>query len=407
MATSITRRAAVQLVTLASAALSAGYYFQQAPDTTVAVGQFTFNLIGLGLGATAFALDTVKPEMARLAGDKTLGFVRRIAAAAVFVILFTASMLAVDGILMKLRSDWAATRGHAITDHADARKVVVSLEAELAKVATARTTQQVRGAMEKVKISARTFKDTAECTKLNDDDDRRQCRPILDLREEMAAAIRKADIEPRLGTARAALATRSAPKSADPQADEIATWFGVSADRVAYCMVAILGFAVEVVACLGVWIVQKPDGSERSANGSETKATTVPAKPNGSETKATTVPVKPNGSEPKAAVPVKPNGSANGSEPKAAAVPVKPNGSGPSDFELFVVTEVARGRTFHSQQDLCERFQLPPSTVSEALSDMEQRGLIQRRVEGRRKIIEAVQRPDGRCRIASRELIVA
>jgi hypothetical protein len=261
--------------------------------------------------------------------------------------------------------------------------------------------------MEKVKISARTFKDTAECTKLNDDDDRRQCRPILDLREEMAAAIRKADIEPRLGTARAALATRSAPKSADPQADEIATWFGVSADRVAYCMVAILGFAVEVVACLGVWIVQKPDGSERSANGSETKATTVPAKPNGSETKATTVPVKPNGSEPKAAVPVKPNGSANGSEPKAAAVPVKPNGSGPSDFELFVVTEVARGRTFHSQQDLCERFQLPPSTVSEALSDMEQRGLIQRRVEGRRKIIEAVQRPDGRCRIASRELIVA
>lgn len=89
-------------------------------------------------------------------------------------------MLAVDGIFVKLRSDWVATRGHAVSAYADARAAVTGLEAEFAKVASARTTQQVRTAMEKANVHARTFTDTRECTKLTDDDDPKQVNRAMD-----------------------------------------------------------------------------------------------------------------------------------------------------------------------------------------------------------------------------------
>ena len=150
MTTSIARRAAVQLVTLASATLSAAYYYQQAPIVQVPLGSWVaVNPIAVGLAVTAFALDTVKLEMARVAGDGSADFGRRVAAGLVFGILFLASMLAVDGFLVKLRSDWAATRGHAISDYGDTRRLVTALEAEFSKVAVARTTEQVRNSMEK------------------------------------------------------------------------------------------------------------------------------------------------------------------------------------------------------------------------------------------------------------------
>jgi len=379
MSTSIGRRAAVQFVTLASATLSAAYYFQQAPDLMVTVsGQVAINPIAIGLALTAFALDTVKPEMARIAGDNASGAVQRGAAALVFAILFVASMLAVDGFLVKLRSDWAATRGHAVSVYADARLAVTGLEIEFAKVVSARTTQQVRSAMEKAYVHARTFNDTRQCTKLTDDDDRRACRPILDLREEMAAAIRKADIEIKLNESRVKLGQLTAPKSADPQADALATWSGAKVDVVAYVMVAILGFAVEVVACLGVWIIQRP-AEGLDANGEANRSPSAIDAPNGSPTPAA-------------------NGSAFGGQPprrNRQRGELKPfvktsNGSDASAaIERFVTTELALGRTIASQRDIAQRFGCAASTVSDALRSLEQRGLVRRRIDGRRKVTEA------------------
>ncbi|WP_457818930.1 hypothetical protein, partial [Staphylococcus aureus] len=73
MTTSIARRGAVQLVTLASATLSAAYYTQQAPDIIVTVHGTGINMLAAFLGVVAFALDTIKPEMARIAGDGDYG----------------------------------------------------------------------------------------------------------------------------------------------------------------------------------------------------------------------------------------------------------------------------------------------------------------------------------------------
>lgn len=390
MSTSIGRRAAVQFVTLASATLSAAYYFQQAPDLTVTINDgLAVNPIAIGLALTAFALDTVKPEMARIVGDHAAGAVRRSAAGLVFAILFLASMLAVDGFLVKLRSDWAATRGQAVSAYADARTAVTGLEAEFAKVASARTTQQVRTAMEKTHVHARTFINTRQCTQLTDDDDRRACRPILDLREEMAAAIRKADIEIKLTDARMKLGLLAAPKSADPQADALASWSGAKVDVVAYIMVAILGFAVEVVACLGVWIIQRP------ANDLDATGKTVGKAASQSSNRSAPHIIGPsNGSLGQA--------GPNGSPYSPLAQPPTQRAVRPERFakfpdssdacaaiERFVTTELALGRTIASQREIAQRFGCAASTVSDALRSLEQRGIVRRRMDGRRKVTEA------------------
>lgn len=63
--------------------------------------------------------------------------------------------------------------------------------------------------------------------------------------------------------------------------------------------------------------------------------------------------------------------------------------AGITALEQYVVTETALGRSIPSQQSLAERFGLAKSTVSDALRDIEARGLIVRRVEGRRKVSAA------------------
>ena len=308
-----------------------------------------------------------------------------------FGILFIASMIAVDGFLVKMRSDWAATRGTAIAGYADARKTLTTLQADFDQVAHARTTEQVQAALNDAKISARTFAETNKCTRFHDDDDRRLCRPVLDLRQEMAAAIRKGDVEPQLTAARATLAKLTPPKSADPQADALASWSGVKVDVVAYLMVAILGFAVELVACLGVWLVQRPTKVHqkasvyRTAKGAEAS---VPPKPSDqgkipSETSKHGVSKGAVKGLPKSfhqTALIQPKGSPTSSDVRQT-------------IEAFVMTEVALQRRIGSQRQLVERFGCAESTVSDVLAGLEARGLICRRMDGRCKVTEAVGRP--------------
>ena len=78
---------------------------------------------------TAFALDSAKPLIMQVAGTPQRGAIRRLVAFLTFLVLFLGSMIAVDGVMMKLRSDWAAGRGGAIGKYQEAKKVVAELEA--------------------------------------------------------------------------------------------------------------------------------------------------------------------------------------------------------------------------------------------------------------------------------------
>lgn len=55
-------------------------------------------------------------------------------------------------------------------------------------------------------------------------------------------------------------------------------------------------------------------------------------------------------------------------------------------IEAYVTTEVALGRAIPSQQSVAARFGVAKSTVCEIMQDMERRGLITRRREGRRTV---------------------
>jgi hypothetical protein len=65
------------------------------------------------------------------------------------------------------------------------------------------------------------------------------------------------------------------PKSADPQAEAWARATGWDETLVAYVMVAVLGLAIEIVACFGTWIAMQPP--QRGSNGANAKRPPVPA----------------------------------------------------------------------------------------------------------------------------------
>jgi len=224
-----TRHLAVQVVTLASATLSCTYYGLQAPDVIVTLAWFSINPVEIGLGLTAFALDVLKPEMLRIAGTAGLGGARRIAAGAVFAVLFIASMIAVDGMMMKLRSDWAAGRGNAIQADVQAAN-----------------------------IDSWLWKRSKQCSDVTAPESKVACKPILELYKERGAAARKAELEPQLAAARAKLAAIEPPKSADPQAEALAKASGRDVEVISYLLVAVIGFGVEIVACLGLWLLSRP-----------------------------------------------------------------------------------------------------------------------------------------------------
>ena len=395
MANSIARRGAVQLVTLASATLSAAYYYGQAPDIHVTARGMTLAPIAIGLGLIAFALDALKPEAMRIACDPGAGTPRRAAASIFFFVLFLSSIFAVDGVLLKNRSDWAAERTGSIDQQADVSSDVKRLDAELVKVVGARTPEQVRAAMDGVKISARVFRNTTECTKPVDDDDRRQCRPILDLREEMAGAIRKADVEVKLVAARVRRAAGHAPKSADPQADTLSRVFGVTPDTIAYVITAVFGFGIELGACLSLWLLQTPEAASKaaaktadlSAKFADALANLADASAKAADTSAKSAELSPKSAElsPKRrpARPLAVDASAKGRDASAMGAEVR------AEIESFVLGEVSQKRSIASQSLLAAKFRCAESTVSEALSGMEARNVIARLRVGRCKMIVA------------------
>lgn len=143
-------QAAVEVVRLGSAGLSATYYS--------ALGFAVSPFAAAGLGVIAFALDYSKGAVLRAATEGR-GMIRRLAALAVFAVLFVASMIAVDGVLMQPRAGWSGGRANAISDYDRADAEYRSATAELAKLKDARTEAEVRAAMDRASVPARTFRE--------------------------------------------------------------------------------------------------------------------------------------------------------------------------------------------------------------------------------------------------------
>lgn len=252
------RALAVQAVTLSSATLSATYYATVAPQTTFQVHGVDVAPWVIFFAGTAFALDSAKPLMMKVAGTPKRGAGRRIAAFLTFLVLFVGSMIAIDGVLMKLRSDWAADRGGAIGNYQEAKKAVEELEAELAAIGPSRSVDEIQAQIDAHPIDMAVWRRSKSCQEISRDDTKKLCEPILKLYQERGRAARRTELEPKLAEARAKLEGMAPPKSADPQAEAWAKATGWDETLVAYVMVAVLGLAIEIVACFGLWIVMQP-----------------------------------------------------------------------------------------------------------------------------------------------------
>ena len=242
----------VKMVCLGSALLSGAYYFH--------LGEPIGLWAALGLGAVALAVDLVKPQMMRAVSNADT-WMKRLVAAAIFGVLFLASMIAIDGMLLQLRTMLSGPRAQAITLYdqtvAAYQAAVRDLKA-LEAAGPVRPAAVIEAAMSGAPIDVRIWRRTAHCTDVTKEASKEACAPVTKLREEHARAKRKEDLEQRRDAAQKLLGTLQRPTAADPQAEAIAQMVGQHEATVAYVLVAIIGFAIELVSCFGMWVLGGP-----------------------------------------------------------------------------------------------------------------------------------------------------
>lgn len=251
------RALGVQGVMLCSAGMSASYYASQAPEIALSIAGLALNPAAFALGAMACALDLTKPQMMQVAGTSD-GIAKRAVAGAIFVVLFLASMIAVDGMLMRLRSDWAGDRGNAINTHANLKADVERLTREIAALGDTRPVTTLDALLEG-SVDANIWRRSKKCTDITKPETREACQPALALYDERGRAARKADLEPQLAKASEDFRKVKPPKAADPQAKSLADASGLPESVIGYLLIAIIGFGLELVSCFGLWLlIEKP-----------------------------------------------------------------------------------------------------------------------------------------------------
>lgn len=264
-------RAAVETVRVGSAGLSASYYAM--------LGLTVHPLAAVGLGLIAGAADYIKSNALGAVIDGP-GAMRRLIAVPLFLVLFVASMIAVDGVLLKLRDALVSGPANTISDHDRATAAHKAAVDEIARLGTVRTPDAIRADMDRAAIPRRTFVNTRECTDITKDASFETCKPLLDLRQEMASAIRKRELEAARDKAAARIETLGPrPSSADPQAEAVANAAGVSVSTAAWILIAIVGFAIELAACFGMYVLGSPRAKQPTARDTAQTSFAISAAP--------------------------------------------------------------------------------------------------------------------------------
>lgn len=352
-------RMAVETVRFGSAGLSASYYAM--------LGLVVHPAAAVGLGLIAGAADYIKSNALGAVIDGP-GIMRRLIAIPLFLVLFIASMIAVDGVLLKLRDALVSGPANVIGDHDRASAAHKAAVTELARLGSVRTPDAIRADMDRAPVSRAVFRRTNDCTDITKEASFTACKPILDLRSEMAGAIRKRELEAARDQALKRLdALGPRPASADPQAEAVANAAGLSVSTAAWLLIAIVGFAIELAACFGMYVLGRPANENRPAQTSDEELANIRARFLAPD--AAPEPPKPGRSAPLPANVV--------SLPDAKARTLR-----------TIREELAVGRTFPSQAELCRAVGVARSTMSDWLSDWEAAGdLPRRRVDGRRKAL--------------------
>lgn len=270
---------------------------------------------------------------------------------------------------------------------------------ELAGLPAARDTIGVRAAMDAVvgkgdgKVPVRVFTATAQCTDITRPASAEACRPLLDLRVEMATAIRRADLEPKVAAARARLEAMKpvvGPATGYAKAARVlaslSCAFGcplASGEAMIARAGSIQSRLDELMPFAGVVIGELATIGFLAFGFGHGPAARRQHRPGPSGICDQT--------------PVKVWSTPLPDRPEARNKPAGPSGgqSGKSreEAEADLLTMLALGQSVPSQRTLADRWGRPKQTVSDWLGDWERSGTIPaRRQVGREKAIAGAQR---------------
>lgn len=203
---------------------------------------FTVSLAGAVLVLASVAVSLSQARAAWIA--LTPGPARqRIIAGLSGVLLLAISVTAMASHILEAQRVKVAEEGTERSRYDRARAAYDRVAAELRSLASARTMAEIKAAMAAAPVSRAVFRRTSECTDVTRQDSFAACRPILDLRQEMGRAIRKAELEPEAARLKAELDRTQRPEVATASERMVADLWGW-----------IMGFGVVFVATFGTVI---------------------------------------------------------------------------------------------------------------------------------------------------------
>lgn len=255
------RLIAVQLVCVGSASLSAFYYATWAPNLPTATG----------LAAFAFALDLVKPQLftaaAVAARERRVGSC--LIAGSLASLLMVVSMIAVDGMMLKLRTDSSGGKAHVQTAWDRAEAAYKQAAAELATIGQVKPVASLEAELES-SVPVNVWRRTARCTDVTQAASRTACEPALRIMQQIAQSRRVAVLEKQRDDAKQVLDTTQRPAAADPQVEVMSKAFkrwDVSEATILLALTWLAGLAVELVSCFGPALLSSGRKEEREQPG--------------------------------------------------------------------------------------------------------------------------------------------
>lgn len=348
----------------------------------------------LVLAAVAVSLSQARAAWVAL----TPGSARqRIVAGAAAALLLAISVSAMASHILEAQRAKTGAEGNDRTAYTIAKGDYDRAKAEHDRLAAMRSTEEVRAAMDKTRVPAWAWRDTKQCTADAANmgaDQAKACKPILDLRVEMAQAITKAGAAQAMRAAERKLSSLNPAAEASAEEALVSRWWAW-----------IMGLGVVFVATFGTVIfatvtpapagssdatvralpapVPTSSGSSGSSGSSATDfvAEAANIRPDNGPDDA------PDGRGGEPATP--PDGPAN--TPAQRRSPDSADACGHPKRSAAVerlLADIQAGRTFDSQAAIVREYGVPRSTLSDQLAAWESAGLIpHRRTIGRCKAI--------------------
>jgi hypothetical protein len=315
---------------------------------TTTVAGYTISVAGvvLVLAACAISLSQARAAwVAMMASEKR----QRIVGWLIVALLLSVSITAMASTILEAQRAKNSEEGDTRDRYVRAEAAYTNANDELTKLvkANVRTVAKVQADIDAVKVSGGVLSETKQCTNLKGDlaDYRKACQPLLDRRSELADAQRKAELEAKVSTLKAE-ADYEKPREKAETSEELFS----------KAWAWILGVAVVFVATFGPVIFAK---SEIETD----KERDLPAERSALCLRSNRLPT-----------PIS-DRSARFTREEA---------------ELFVVTELALGRSIPSQDALAEWCGRSKSTVSDWIRRWERSGIIPGRTKaGRCKTLVA------------------